>query len=118
MLVKKAYKFRLYPNQAQQAALAVHFGQARFVYNHFLQVRRDHYAETGTGLYYGQTSDMLTELKKDPDHAWLKAGHSQVLQQKLIDLEDAYKNFFKGLAGYPRFKSRRAEQKIRSLVRR
>jgi putative transposase len=39
MLVRKAYKYQLYPNQEQQEALAVQFGHARFVYNHFLQVR-------------------------------------------------------------------------------
>jgi putative transposase len=38
MLVRKAYKLRLYPNKEQQTTLAVQFGHARFVYNHFLQV--------------------------------------------------------------------------------
>jgi transposase len=37
MLVRKAFKYRLYSNQEQQEALAVQFGHARFVHNHFLQ---------------------------------------------------------------------------------
>jgi putative transposase len=113
MLIRKAYKFRLYPNQGQQTALAVQFGHTRFVYNHFLNLRQDHYALTGEGLYYRETSNHLTELKQDPEHEWLKEADSQVLQQKLMDLDRAYKNFFEGKAKYPRFKSRKSRQTIR-----
>ena len=113
MLVRKAYKFRIYPNQTQQAALAVQFGHARYVYNHFLQMRRDHYKATGEGLYYRQIAGLLTRLKRDPDHGWLKEADSQTLQQSLIDLECAYKNFFEGRSQHPRFKSRRNKQSIR-----
>ena len=113
MLVNKGFKFRIYPNQALQAALNVQFGHARYVYNHFLQIRRDHYQETGKGLTYNQTANLLKSLKKDRDHSWLSEAGSQVLQQKLIDLDRAYQNFFEGRAGYPCFKSRRNRQSIR-----
>ena len=32
---------------------------------------------------------------------WLKAADSQVLQEKLGDLDRAYQNFFEGRAKYP-----------------
>jgi len=64
MLVKKAFKYRIHPNKEQQAHLAVQFGHARFVYNHFLTVRRDYYRTHGKGLYYNATAGMLTALKK------------------------------------------------------
>jgi transposase len=35
MLIRKAFKFRVYPNVEQQEKLAVQFGCARFVYNHY-----------------------------------------------------------------------------------
>lgn len=113
MLVRKAYKFRLYANQEQQAMLAVQFGHARFVYNYFLQKRQEYYEETGKGLHYRQTADLLTRLKQDPSHEWLKDADSQVLQQKLKDLDRAYKNFFEKRGKYPRFRNRRAKQSIR-----
>jgi putative transposase len=113
MLVRKAYKYRLYPNRAQQNALAVQFGHARYVYNHFLEVRQEHYAKRGEGMSYRDTAGILTELKRDPAHKWLKEADSQVLQQKLKDLDQAYKNFFEGRAKYPRFRSRRDKQAIR-----
>jgi len=113
MLIRKAYKFRLYPNQEQQASLVVQFGHTRFVYNYFLNLRQDHYKLTGEGLYYRETANHLTELKQDPEHDWLKEADSQILQQKLMDLDEAYKNFFEGRAKYPRFKSRKNRQTIR-----
>lgn len=113
MLVRKAFKFRLYPNQVQNASLAVQFGHSRFVYNHFLALRRDHYHKTGEGLYYQHTAGLLTRMKADPEYVWLKEADSQVLQQSLRDLDRAYKNFFDGRARYPRFKSRRHKQSIR-----
>ena len=33
MIVRKGLKFRLYPNQAQEALLAVQFGHKRYIYN-------------------------------------------------------------------------------------
>jgi len=113
MLVRKAYRFRLYPNLTQQEALAIQFGHARFVYNYFLQMRRKNYEATGKGLYYRQTAYLLTKLKQQASYSWLTAAHSQVLQQALKDLERAYQNFFAGRSGYPHFKSRRGKQAIR-----
>ena len=83
------------------------------MYNHFLQIRQENYQETRKGLSYNQTAVQLTRLKQDPDLEWLKAADSQVLQQKLMDLERAYKNFFEKRGSYPRYKSRRRKQAIR-----
>ena len=113
MLIRKAYKFRIYPNKAQQAALAVQFGHTRFVYNHFLALRIETYEKTGKGLSYAEATKMLTALKRDPEHEWLKEADSQALQQTLKDLDRAYQNFFEKRAGFPRFKSRRAKQAYR-----
>jgi putative transposase len=113
MLVRKAYKYRLYPNKAQQELLAVQFGHTRFVYNYMLGLRKDRYQETGEGLSYQDTTALLTELKRDPEHKWLREADSQVLQQSLKDLDRAYQNFFEGRARYPRFRSRRGKQAIR-----
>ena len=44
--MNRAYKFRLYPNKAQQQALQSHFGAVRFIYNHFLEKKIKVYKET------------------------------------------------------------------------
>ena len=113
MLIKKAFRFRVYPNQDQRRELAVQFGHARFVYNWGLGLRKSHYQETGKGLSYYDCNYRLTELKGQPEYAWLNQADSQVLQQKLRDLNQAYVNFFEGRANYPRFKSKKSKQSIR-----
>jgi len=112
VLVKKACKFRLYPNQEQREALAVQFGHARLVYNHYRAVREGYYLDTGTGLTYRDCADDLADILK-VEHPWLCEADSQVLQQALKDLDRAYINFFDGRAGYPTFKRKHDKQSIR-----
>jgi putative transposase len=131
LVIKKAFKYRIYPTQAEQAALAVQFGHARFVYNFGLAARKSHYFEHGHGLNYNDTAYMLTVIKQFVP--WLKEADSQVLQQSLKDLDRAYANYFKKVKngtlskpqpgqkprkdgmplGYPRFKSKYDDQSIR-----
>ncbi len=113
MIIRKAYKYRIYPNKAQRESLAVQFGHARFVYNYFLAERQRVYEETGKGVGYNQTANALTKLKKEEEFEWLRGADAQVLQQSLKALQDAYERFFKKQNGYPRFKSRRLKQSIR-----
>jgi putative transposase len=112
MLVKKAFKFRIYPNQEQRDALTIQFGHARFVYNHYRAVRESYYLDAGTGINYRDCADDLSDILK-VEHPWLKDADSQVLQQALKDLDRAYVNFFEGRADYPNFKSKHGKQSIR-----
>jgi len=41
--MEKAYKFRIYPTREQQAQIRKTFGCARFVYNYYLNKRRELY---------------------------------------------------------------------------
>jgi len=112
MKLHKAFKFRIYPDDEQKGALAIQFGHARFVYNHYRRVREEYYYETATGLSYRDTTDDLAQRLK-VEYPWLSEAHSQVLQQTLKDLDRAYVNFFAGRAAYPRFKKKHAKQSIR-----
>ena len=85
MVILKAMKYRIYPTKAQAELLEKQFGCARFVYNRFLAVRREYYLAhkddpQKNGLNYYDTAAQLKELKKQPEYAWLKEAHSQVLQ--------------------------------------
>jgi len=116
MLINKAYEFRVYPTKEQAAQLAVHFGQARFVYNFFLRKRIDFYAANAgkkkQGLNYYDTAKMLTDLKKQPETAWLQESNAQVLQQSLRHLDVAYNNFFNKRAQFPSFKKKQARHSL------
>ena len=102
----KGFKFRIYPNMAQQLQINRILGCCRFVYNHFLALRRDEWAENKKSVAYNQTSALLTEMKRQKEYVWLNEADSMALQESLKNLERAYQNFFKKRAKYPRFKSK------------
>ena len=117
MLIKKSFRYRIYPNEEQERDLAIQFGHSRFVYNYFLQQRKDFYeahksCDGKRGLNYYDTARLLVELKKDEDHLWLKEADSQVLQQSLKNLDRAYTNLFKKRSKYPNFKKKNNDQAI------
>ena len=106
-ILQKGFRFRLYPNQEQKALLAIHFGNKRFIYNWGIDQSRERFPG------YTTLANQLPDMKRSAEYSWLKATHSQVLQQAFIDLGKAYQNFFDKRAGYPRFKGKRAKQSIR-----
>ncbi|HEX9387904.1 MAG TPA: RNA-guided endonuclease TnpB family protein [Anaerolineales bacterium] len=113
MIIRKAFRYRLYPTAEQEQALAVQFGHARFVWNWALALRKITYQETGKGIGYYELKRRATALKHQAETEWLQEADSQVLQGKIEDLERAYKNFFEKRAKFPRFKSKRDGQSIR-----
>ena len=115
MTIHRGYKYRIYPNAVQIALIASILGCCRFVYNHFLAVRRDAWKDRKESVSYTLTSSMLTILKRDPDHLWLAGVDSMALQEALRDLDKAFSNFFEKRAGYPRFKRKHdSEQSYRT----
>ncbi len=110
MKQKRAYKYRVYPTPEQKQILARTFGCARFVYNWALRLRTDVYYERQERIGYHQTSAMLTNLKSQPEYAWLNEVSCVPPQQALRHLEKAFKNFFEGRAAYPKFHSRHGDQ--------
>ena len=113
MIVRKAFRYRLYPTAEQEQALAVQFGHGRFIWNWALALRKATYQETGKGIGYYELQRRATALKHQAETEWLKEADSQVLQAKIEDLERAYQNFFAKRARFPRFKSKREGQSIR-----
>lgn len=105
-----AYRFRFYPTPEQAQNLAQTFGCVRYVFNWGLENRSNAYHEEGKTLRYGDTSAMLTALKKTDDHTWLNDVSSVPTQQALRHLEKAYTNFFAGRARFPRFKAKHRKQ--------
>ena len=91
----KGYKFRLYPNKTQKILLNKTLGCCRFVFNHFLSIRRDSREKDKKSVSYSEASALMTKLKYDEEHSWLKKVDSIALQQSLRDLDVAYQNFFK-----------------------
>ncbi|GAA0366256.1 hypothetical protein GCM10010319_50190 [Streptomyces blastmyceticus] len=104
--MKRAFKYRFYPTDAQAAELSRTFGCVRKVYNMALAARTEAWARQER-VNYNQTSAMLTVWKKTEELAYLSQVSSVPLQQTLRHLQGAFSNFFAKRARYPRFKSRK-----------
>ena len=100
------FKFMIYPDHTHQEQIARTLGCCRFVFNHFLAIRRDEWTANHNSVTYNQTSAMLTDLKKYEEYSWLKEVDIMALQESIKNLDTAYQNFFKHQSGYPRFKSK------------
>ena len=108
----KAIKIRIYPSDEQKQFINKQLGCCRVVYNSCLAYRRDKYEKEGISITSSQAINYIVELKKDRE--WLKEVHSKVLQQSVMDMNSAYKNFFEKRTNFPRFKSKKDyEQKCR-----
>ena len=104
-MIKKAFKYRIYPNKEQQEKIAQLIGSCRFVYNWGLEKKIRSYETTGKPLSYFDLNKELTSLKKE--HAWLNEVYSQALQMALRNLENAFTRFFREKKGFPKFKSKK-----------
>src|SRR3972149_4102086 len=108
-MLRKTYRFRLYPTAAQRDVLD---GQLRLcceLYNAALQERRDAWRMARVSVRFAGQSAQLPAIKVDrPDVAGV---YSQVLQDVLHRVDKAFGAFFGRVrrgekAGYPRFRGR------------
>ncbi|TJX13476.1 transposase, partial [Tissierella creatinini] len=110
--MNRGYKYRIYPNKEQEILIQKTFGCARFIYNKMLENRI---------TTYEKYKENKTELKKQKyrtpasykgEFPWLKEVDSLALANVQMDLDKAYKNFFRdSKVGYPKYKSKHKDRK-------
>ena len=123
MLVNKAYKFRIYPNNKQIELINKTIGCSRFVFNFFLGKQKDKDAYwyiceemvqngqlpqnnwKGEYLNKNEAIKSLPKLKKH--YEFLKEVDSIALQKSVENLADSYDRYYKKQNKQPRFKSKK-----------
>jgi putative transposase len=108
----KSIKVRLYLNKEQSQKVNSLLGSSRFVYNQCLNYRINRYENDKLNTSMSDMSHYFHQDLRD-NYNWLKDHNTKVIKQSLINLDQAYKNFFKLKRGYPNFKSKHDEQKAR-----
>lgn len=106
----KAIKVRIYPTDEQSVTLTKHFGCTRWLWNLCLSVMTETYKTTGKGISALTMKKQIPALKAE--YEWLKECYSQCLQQSVLNLSQAFQNFFEGRAKYPNFKSKHRRQSV------
>ena len=101
-----AYKFRIYPTEEQEIFFAKSFGCVRKVYNLMLDDRKKAYEEVKNDSSKKMTFPTPAKYKKE--FPFLKEIDSLALANAQLNLDKAYKNFFRDKSvGFPRFKSKK-----------
>ncbi|WP_312542103.1 IS200/IS605 family element RNA-guided endonuclease TnpB [Enterococcus sp.] len=102
----KAYKFRIYPTEEQKVFFAKSFGCVRKVYNLMLDDRIKAYEEVKNDP--SKKMVFPTPAKYKNEYPFLKEVDSLALANAQLNLDKAYKNFFRDKSvGFPRFKSKK-----------
>ena len=109
----KAFKTRIYPNAEQVILIEKTFGCCRFVYNNSLKYKIEAYNKNKTNLFAYDLIKRIPSLKKEFE--WLKEPENKPLQQSLLDLDKAYKNFFREHKGFPKFKKKDDKDSFRTF---
>lgn len=107
MIKRKSYKFRFYPNVKQKIFFEKTFGCSRFIWNQMLSDRITHYDKTGESLN-NAPAQYKTEFP------WLKEVDSLALANVWLNLNQAYKSFFRLGFGFPKFKSKKTTQSYKT----
>ena len=103
----KAIKVMLIPNNVQKTRMFQYAGASRFAYNWALAREKENYEKGGRFIPDTELRKEFTRLRNSDEYAWLLNVSNNVTKQAIKDACSAYKNFFKGLQRYPRFKAKK-----------
>ena len=94
MKIKKAYKFRLKPSLEQQRQMQNFAGASRFVWNKLLRLNLDRLHRKQNLIWYHEADFWTKVWKASEEYGFLKEAPAHCLQQKLKDLNKAFKDAF------------------------
>lgn len=116
MIIRKAYKFRLKPNEAQIKQFIAIAGACRFLWNKVLRLNLSRLQEKHHLLWYHEADYWSKLWKSSEEYSFLKDAPAHCLQQKLKDLDKAFKDAFdktQSLKRLPRMKKRNMSDSFR-----
>ena len=115
-LLRKGFLFRLKPSADIEAKLTNYVGAGRFLWNKVLALNLARLENKQKLIWYREMSFWLTLWKKSEEYGFLKQAPSHTLQQKLRDLEKAFKDAFdkkQPLKRIPKFKRKGMSDTLR-----
>jgi putative transposase len=88
----KAYKFRIYPNKAQEVLLNKTFGCVRFAWNQNVAQFNTYDKETNPNLEFKTSTELRNEIE------WMQEVSAASIQQKEMDFKEFKKQYFSKLS--------------------
>ncbi len=104
-MIRRAFKFRLYPTNLQLSQIRFTLDSCRELYNSCIQERRDAYQKSKISISLYEQQNQLPEVKSVRPE--FKSIYAQVLQNVTSRVDKAFKLFFRSKFWYPRFRSQK-----------
>lgn len=110
----KAFKTEIAPTREQKEKIIRSIGIARFLYNQYIAYNKKLYRMYQRGLLDSHQKHFVSanDFDKYVNHKlkielpWINECGSKARKKSLVNAETAFKKFFDGLAGFPRFKKK------------
>ncbi|WP_205694168.1 RNA-guided endonuclease TnpB family protein [Clostridium sp. JN-9] len=107
--LKRAYKTEIKPTKEQITKIHQTIGVSRFVYNFYIAHNKEVYEKEKRFVSGMDFSKWLNNeyIPNNKDKVWIKEVSSKSVKQAIMNGEKAFKKFFKGEAGFPKFKKKK-----------
>ncbi len=110
----KAFKTEISPTREQKQKILRSIGVARFLYNQYIAYNKKLYKMYQRGLLDNRQKHFISanDFDKYVNHKlklelpWIDRCGSKARKKSLVNAETAFKRFFDGLSGFPRFKKK------------
>ncbi|MFR1315371.1 MAG: RNA-guided endonuclease InsQ/TnpB family protein [Clostridium perfringens] len=107
--MKRAYKIEINPNDEQKSKIHRTIGVSRFVYNFYIARNKEIYEREGKFVSGMDFSKWLNNeyIPNNQEMKWIKEVSSKATKQAIMNGDKAFKEFFKKVKGFPRFKKKK-----------
>ena len=107
--LKRAYKIEIKPTKEQIIKIHQTIGVSRFIYNFYIAHNKEIYEKEKRFVSGMDFSKWLNNeyIPNNPDKDWIKEVSSKATKQAIMNGEKAFKRFFKGESGFPKFKKKK-----------
>lgn len=104
----KSYKIEIKPTNEQEKKIIQTIGICKFIYNFYISKNKEVYNETKKFMSANIFSKWLNNefIPNNPSYQWIKQGSSKSIKQSINNAEKAFKDFFKGIRKFPRYKKK------------
>ncbi|WP_205694128.1 RNA-guided endonuclease TnpB family protein [Clostridium sp. JN-9] len=107
--LKKAYKTEIKPTEEQITKIHRTIGVSRFIYNFYVSHNKEVYEREKKFVSGMDFSRWLNNeyIPSNIDKLWIKGVSSKATKQAIMNGEKAFKKFFNGKSGFPKFKKKK-----------
>ncbi|MBE7119363.1 RNA-guided endonuclease InsQ/TnpB family protein [Bacillus cereus] len=105
--MRRAYLIEIKPTNEQITKINQTIGVCRYVYNLYLSKNKEMYESEGKFLSGYDFSKWLNNVYTKEYSQWIKDVSSKAVKQAIMNGDKAFKRFFKGLSGFPRYKKKK-----------